>query len=230
MLLALGGQWLLFSGLKSPPEIASAFKATLTGSTQELQKRSEKADESGVTPAKVSMRSRYFRSFQTSSDQSIEERPARRLMEQRARVLGTDSLIMSKFPRCLPDSSRWVSSTDGKATMALTVTVRIVTLGSFRDSGFALMQFPGLLVCNCYCKSGVPLHKLGRFLSRLEASLRARLCLELSVVVKGDFKAKARPWGSSIDDPRGVVLELFAALLGLWPDQSQHSRRTTAPR
>lgn len=39
------------------------------------------------------------------------------------------------------------------------------------------------------------------------------------MVVAEDFKVKARPWGSSIDDPRGVVLELFAALLGLWPEK-----------
>lgn len=38
------------------------------------------------------------------------------------------------------------------------------------------------------------------------------------MVVAGDFNAKARTWGSAVDDARGAVLGEFAASLGLWAE------------
>lgn len=62
------------------------------------------------------------------------------------------------------------------------------------------------------------MHRFGGFLLGLEVSLKGRLTLGMSVVVAGDFNAKARSWGTGVDDPRGVTLEVFVASLGLWQE------------
>lgn len=49
----------------------------------------------------------------------------------------------------------------------------------------------------------------------LEASIRLQSRQDVSTVVAGDFNAKARTWGSAVDDARGAALEEFAASLGL---------------
>lgn len=76
--------------------------------------------------------------------------PARALMEQTVRELGSDLLILSEIPRGPPDSERLVSSGDRKAAVALTQTATTMPTDSGRGPGFAYMQFPGLLVFRCY--------------------------------------------------------------------------------
>lgn len=111
-----------------------------------------------------------------------------------------------------------VSSTDGTESVASIQTMRMAATDSGRGPGFAFMQFLDLLVYGCYCRPGGPLWVLEGSLSGLEANMRQRLRPDLIVVVAGNFNAKAKSWRSAIDDARGVLLEQFAASMGLWSE------------
>lgn len=123
-------------------------------------------------------------------------------MEHTFWELGMDVLVLSEIPRGPPDSQRWVSSSDAKAAVALTVTAMMAVTDSGGGPGFAFMLFPGLLVFSCYWRLGGPLHEFEGFLSGLEASLRTHGAEEQDIIVTGDFNAKSRAWSSSVDDAR----------------------------
>lgn len=89
---------------------------------------------------------------------------------------------------------------------------------SGRGPGFVFVQFSGFLVFSCYWRPGCPLREFEGFLSGLEAELRRRLRSVLTVVFAGDFNAKSRSWGSSVDNARGAAVKRLAASLGLWPE------------
>lgn len=72
------------------------------------------------------------------------------MMNQIARELGADVLVMSEIPRDSTDSPQWVSSSDGEAALALILTARMAPVEFGRGPGFAFMRFPGLLVFSCY--------------------------------------------------------------------------------
>ncbi|VVC34842.1 Endonuclease/exonuclease/phosphatase [Cinara cedri] len=54
------------------------------------------------------------------------------------------------------------------------------------------------------------------FLDGLDQAIRQGERANETLLVVGDFNAKSRYWGSSIDDGKGEALESFAASLGLW--------------
>lgn len=128
-----------------------------------------------------------------------------------------DLLILSEIPRDPPDYPRWVSILDNKLAMALAMIAAVESGGG---SGFAFMQFLGLLVYSnsCYWRPGGPLGDFEEFLSGLKADLRARLRPGQNIVVAGYFNAKSKSWNSGTDDARGGALRLFVASLSLWPE------------
>lgn len=143
--------------------------------------------------------------------------PARRMLEQTSMELGSDLLIMSEIPRGPQDTARWISSSDGTAAVALTNTAFTAPTSYGRGLGYALMQFPELLVYSCYWRPGGPLDLFEGFLANLEQDLRARATPDIAVAVAGDFNAKSPSWGSGSSDSRGQLLERFAASVDLWP-------------
>lgn len=64
---------------------------------------------------------------------------ARRLLEQTSRELSSDILILSEVPSGSPESHRWITSLEGKATVALTSTVQLAPVDSGKGPGFAYM-------------------------------------------------------------------------------------------
>lgn len=134
--------------------------------------------------------------------------------------LGTEILILSEIPRGPPDTTRWISSTDGKAAVALSNLAVTAPISHSRGPGFASMLFPDLLVYSCYWRPGGPLNQFEGFLTNLECDIRARANPDVGVIVAGDFNAKSPSWGSDTCDARGQVLERFAASVNLWPVNS----------
>lgn len=147
-----------------------------------------------------------------------KSRSARRLIEQTARELGTNLLILSKIPKCSPDSRRWTSTSDGKAAVALSTTAAFAATGSGRGPGFVWMSFPGLLVYSYYWRPAGPVSDFKAFLSGLEVDVRGRCHLTSIIIVARDFSVKSPAWGSAIGDRRGEVLERFVAALELLPE------------
>lgn len=48
--------------------------------------------------------------------------------------------------------------------------------------------------------------------------LMTRLINDCTVIIAGDFNAKATAWGSAVNVARGEKIERFAAACGLWPE------------
>lgn len=71
---------------------------------------------------------------------------ARRMLEQTSMELGSDLLIMSEIPKGSQDTARWISSSDRTAAVALSNTAFTAPTSYGRGLGYALMQFPDLLV------------------------------------------------------------------------------------
>lgn len=139
-------------------------------------------------------------------------------MEQTSLELGADIVVLSEIPRGPPDTTRWVSSTDSKATVALTSNLIMAPDDFSKGPGFASMRFTGLLVYSCYWSSGGSTEFFEAFLAELESDIRSRLCPDMDIIVAGDFNAKSPSWGSVATDARGRVLKRFAAALDLWPE------------
>lgn len=78
----------------------------------------------------------------------------RNMIDQTARNLRSDILILSEMPRGLLGSSRYAMSSDKKSAVALSPTVVLAPTGSSRGPGFACMTLPGLLVYSCYLRPG----------------------------------------------------------------------------
>lgn len=72
------------------------------------------------------------------------------MIEQMARKLASDVLLLSEIPRRSPESPRWVSIIDGKTAVTLSATAILVAIETGRGPGFASMVFPGLLVYSYY--------------------------------------------------------------------------------
>lgn len=97
----------------------------------------------------------------------------------------------------------------------MTSTVQMAAVESGRGPDYAYMQFTGLLVFSCYWRPGGPLREFKGFLLDIEAELRLKLHPELVVMLAGDFNAKSRSWGSSVDNTKSGILEQFAGSMGM---------------
>lgn len=143
---------------------------------------------------------------------------AHSMLEQTARELATDVLLLSEISRGQTDPLRWVSSLDGKSAVALTATAKLTPVETGSGIGFACMVFPKFVVYSCYWKPGGPLDVFESFLAGLETDVRTRESAGKAIILAGDFNAKSQEWGSAVRDNRGVALELFCASLSLWSE------------
>lgn len=75
--------------------------------------------------------------------------------------------------------------------------------------GFAVMQFPDLLVYGCYYRLGGPLVLSETFLAGLERDVRSRYRQDMALIVA--VNAKSPSWGLASGDTRGAALENFMA-------------------
>lgn len=68
------------------------------------------------------------------------------------------------------------------------------------------------------CRPGSPVAEFEGFLSGLEDDVRGRYIPVSALIMAGNFNVKSFAWGSRGTDPRGEMLERFAAALDLLPE------------
>lgn len=155
---------------------------------------------------------------QIFADKSKKERPGKAFDGTDVWELAVDVLILSEIPRGSPDTSRWVSSADNKAVVALTNNANIAAVDCSKDLGFVRMQLPDVLVYSCYWTLYGILVMFEEFLAGLEMDVRMNHRPNMGLIVAGDFNLKSPAWGSRFVNARGQLLERFAASLGFWPE------------
>lgn len=139
-------------------------------------------------------------------------REAQDLMLQHAVELGADLCAISE-PARPPESHQWFLSLSGLAAIYLrdsdtTPNVRL----TFRSANFVAIRHNDLYVASVYISPNATFNEFSVFIDDLTdfCALHPE-----KVIVCGDFNAHAISWGSPSTDPRGHLVEEWAAQLDL---------------
>lgn len=139
------------------------------------------------------------------------------LMEQTAKELESEILILSEILRGFPYTPRWISSSHSKSAIAFTTTARFAAIDTGRYPGYASMAFSDLIDYSCYWTPAGTMEEFEGFLSTLEIDVRSR-CRRpgQTIIIAGDFNSNFPLYGSKAQDARGAALKRFVVALDLW--------------
>jgi Endonuclease/Exonuclease/phosphatase family. len=122
-------------------------------------------------------------------------------------------LAVAAEPYRVPDHPNWVGDTLGSVVIATGTSAaspgppRLLE----RGPGYVAAELAGIAVVAVYAPPGRPLEVFERTLDSLAGAIRR--CPSQSVLVLGDFNAKATAWGSPRTNARGdAVLDWAAGL------------------
>lgn len=124
---------------------------------------------------------------------------------------GLHVIILSEPNIAAVSGSNWL--TDIKMDCAIgMVDSRLVTLRSGQGEGFVWMEFSKFVIYSCYYSPNMAIED---FESSLDFLCEDMLRQMKPIVLAGDFNARLRAWGDTVDSPRGARLADMVAQLDL---------------